>query len=75
MDRLHISYDEARLQVVGKLAEESRDGKTLQGLLVQHNRNNIIVDPDSLPAFTRLQRGGILQRQALPLAASFSEVK
>ena len=62
-------------QVVGKLAETYGDGsKSLQGLLVQQNRNNIIIDPDSLPAFTRLQRGVILQRQAVPLAASFSEV-
>jgi hypothetical protein len=50
------------------------DGKTIQGLLIQQPRNDLIVDPDSLPAFTRLQRGGVLQRQAVPLAASFSEV-
>ena len=60
---------------MGKLAETYGDGnKSLQGLLVQQNRNNIIVDPESLPAFTRLQRGVILQRQAVPLNASFSEV-
>ena len=66
---------DASWQVVGKLAETFGDGnKSLQGLLVQQNRNNIIIDPDSLPAFTRLQRGVILQRQAVPLAATFSEV-
>lgn len=62
-------------QVVGRLADKGvGDGKTIQGLLVQQPRSDLIVDPDSLPAFTRLQRGGVLQRQAVPLAASFTEV-
>ena len=62
-------------QVVGALADKAAgSGKTIQGLLVQQNRNDMVIDPDDLPAFTRLQRGGILQRQAVPLRGTFSEV-
>lgn len=60
---------------MGQLADKPiLPGKIIQGLLVQQTRNDLIVDPDSLPAFTRLQRGSVLQRQAVPLQAPFAEV-
>lgn len=64
------------LQVVGKLADKPIvDGQEISGLLVQQNRSDLIMHPDDLPLFTRLQRATVLQRQAVPLQASFAEAR
>ena len=42
---------------------------------MQEGRKNLVVAPDDLAAYTRLKQGHVLQRQAVPLAADFSEVK
>lgn len=55
--------------------EAVKPGAALQGLLVQEGRKNLVVAPDDLAAYTRLKQGHVLQRQAVPLAADFSEVK
>ena len=63
------------VQVVGNIADNAvKPGNALQGLLIQENRKNLIVAPDDLAVYTRLKRGDVLQRQAIPLAADFSEV-
>jgi len=63
----------ADAQVVGRLADRAAGaGAAIAGLLVrQAGGPDLLLAPDDLPAFTRLQPGRVLQRQALGLRQPF----
>ena len=69
-------------RVVGRLADKPpREGGRLAGLVVRGGGGGgggtgvVIVDPSDLPSFTGLAAARVKQRQALPLAAPFGEVR
>ncbi len=64
-------------QVVGRLADRAAGaGAAVAGLLVrQAGGLDLLLAPDDLPAFTRLQPGRVLQRQALGLRQPFAQAR
>ncbi len=64
-------------QVVGRLADRAAGaGAAVAGLLVrQAGGPDLLLAPDDLPAFTRLQPGRVLQRQALALRQPFAQAR
>ena len=63
------------LQVVGRLAARRPSGqRPLRGLLVRTGHQDLVVHPDDLPLYTKLQPGRIVQRQHIVLRRPFAEV-
>jgi len=62
--------------VLGRLAERPpRPGQPLRGVLVRQEGGDALLHPDDLAAYTRLSTGSVLQRQAIPLDRSLTEVR
>ena len=64
------------LQVVGRLAARRPSAqRPLRGLLVRTGHQDLVVHPDDLPLYTKLQPGRIVQRQHIVLHKPFAEVR
>jgi hypothetical protein len=54
-----------RAAVVGRLAEGApKAGEPLRGVLVSRGRRDLVVHPEDLPVFTKLNTGRVTQKQA-----------
>eukprot|EP00891_Asterochloris_glomerata_P003167 jgi/Astpho2/3167/fgenesh1_pm.00052_%23_3_t len=63
-------------RVVGRLAARRPSAqRPLRGLLVRTGHQDLVVHPDDLPLYTKLQPGRIVQRQHIVLHKPFAEVR
>ncbi|KIZ07536.1 Cleavage and polyadenylation specificity factor subunit 3 [Monoraphidium neglectum] len=62
--------------VVGRLAEGApKAGDAVRGVLVSRGRRDLVMHPEDLPAFTKLNTGRVMHKQAIPFAKPFSALR